>query len=332
MAILMTRYDLRRPDFCTATHTELYQAALDQVVWADKHQFLGVVVSEHHSSPDGYLPSSRVMAAAIASQTQQIQIHLSALIAPLHDPVRLAEDLAVLSLISNGRIVPIISAGYREEEFAAIGKSLKDRKDYMEMIIPFLRQAFSGEPFEYEGREILVTPKPDVMPMLVMGGSSKAAARRAARHADYFIPSVPAIWDFYREEMLRLGKHDVGAAAKQPASVFFAAEDPDEYWEKLAPHAMHEQHSYAEWAEKSGISSPYSFYSDQQALRDSGKYVVKKPADMVATINEMHPQEPMILSPLVGGLHPETSWQSLKLFETAVFPHIKESTSGVFKE
>lgn len=331
MPILMTRYDLRRPEFCTASRTELYQTALAQCEWADKHNFLAVVVSEHHNAEDGYLPSSRIMAAAIAARTTNIQIHLSALIAPLHDPVRLAEDLSVLSLISSGRVMPVISAGYREEEFAAIGKSLSDRKDYMDMITPFLRQAFTGEPFEYEGRTIQVTPKPDAIPMLIMGGSTKAAARRAARDADYFIPSTPTVWDTYREELKKHGKPDMGPAAEHPASVYFCAENPDEYWEKLAPHAQHEQHSYADWAEKSGINSPYSYYDSHNELRDSGKYQVLTPNDMVDLANSMKDSDPMILSPLVGGLHPDTSWESLKLFEEKVFPNIGESGTGVFK-
>ena len=68
MPLLMTRYDLRRPDFCQATRSELYQTAIDQVEWADRHNFLAVVVSEHHSAEDGYLPSSRVMAGAFAAR------------------------------------------------------------------------------------------------------------------------------------------------------------------------------------------------------------------------------------------------------------------------
>lgn len=332
MPMLMTRYDLRRPDFCTASRAELYQTAVDQVAWADKHNFLAVVVSEHHSSPDGYLPSSRVMAAAMVARTEKIQIHLSALIAPLHDPVRLAEDLSVLSLLSNGRVVPIISAGYREEEFHAVGKSLGDRKNYMDMILPFLRKAFTGEPFEYEGREIVITPKPDIVPMLMMGGSTKAAALRAARDADYFIPTVPAVFDIYREELKRLGKPDMGASAKQPSTCYFASDNPDEFWDKLAPHAMHEQNSYAEWAEKSGIASPYAYYSDNNTLRDSGKYSVLTSAQMIDLFGTMHENEPMILSPLVGGLDPITSWESLHTFEHKVFPNIAESGSGVFKD
>lgn len=331
MAILMTRYDLRRPDFAKASHSELYRTAIDQIIWADKHNFLATVLSEHHGSPDGYMPSSRVMAAAVAPQTSNIQIHLSALIAPLHEPVRLAEELATLSLLSNGRVMPVLSGGYREEEFAAIGKSLDDRKDYMEMIVPFLRKAFTGEPFEHEGREVQVTPVPEVVPMLIMGGSSKAAARRAARHADYYIPTTPEHWQVYRDELAKLGKPDMGGFPAQPATVFFTANDPDEFWESLGPHARHEQHSYAEWAEKSGTISPYSFYDNINDLRDSGKYTVLKPADMIETYNNMGRGDPLILSPLVGGLDPDVSWANLKLFETDVFPNIKETDVGVFK-
>ena len=80
-------------------------------------------------------------------------------------------------------------------------------------------------------------------------------------------------------------------------------------WDELAPHAMHEQNSYAEWAEKSGVPSPYSFYSDKNSLRDSGKYTVLTAEKMIDQFNTMHMNEPLIMSPLVGGLSPSTSWQ-----------------------
>ena len=201
----------------------------------------------------------------------------------------------------------------------------------MDEIIPFLRKAFSGKPFEYQGREVVVTPAPDTVPMLIMGGSTHAAARRAARDADYFIPSLPAVYETYREELVRLGKPDMGPSARQPATVYFVAENPDAYWQQLAPHAMHEQNSYAEWAEKSGIPSPYAFYSDADSLRQSGKYTVLTAAEMAELFSGLHEAEPMILSPLVGGLDPELSWQSLRLFEEQVLPHIAESGSDVFK-
>ena len=84
---------------------------LEQAAWAEEHGFVSIVLSEHHGSDDGYLPSPLVAAGAVAARTSRVMIGIAALIAPLHDPVRLAEDLAVLDLLSRGRLFVIIGAG-----------------------------------------------------------------------------------------------------------------------------------------------------------------------------------------------------------------------------
>ena len=71
-------------------------------VWGEQHGALSIVLSEHHASPDGYLPSPLILATALAARTSTIPIMVAALLVPLHDPVRLAEDMAVLDIISNG--------------------------------------------------------------------------------------------------------------------------------------------------------------------------------------------------------------------------------------
>ncbi len=121
------RYDLRRPPFASASAAELAEAALEQCAWADEHGFTSVTLSEHHGSPDGYLPSPLVLAAAIAARTRRLRIVLAAIVVPLHDPIRLAEDLAVLDVVSGGRIVPVLAAGYVESEFRTFGRRLADR-------------------------------------------------------------------------------------------------------------------------------------------------------------------------------------------------------------
>ena len=237
MADVMLRFDMRQPGIATVSQADLYQAAIDMCAWGDEHGIGSVHLSEHHGSPDGYCPSPLVFAAAIASRTQRMRIFISALIAPLHEPVQLAEDLAVLDIISQGRVIPILSGGYREEEFSAVGKDLSVRKKYMDTIAPFLKQAWSGETFKFEGRTITITPSPysQPRPMILMGGSSRPAARRAAREADFFIPSGPEIFEFYREELKQLGKPDPGPMPAAPATVTFVAQDPDAYWQKIAP-------------------------------------------------------------------------------------------------
>ena len=98
MAMFNLRYDLRRPEFARVTSAELAAAALEQCEFADRHGFLSVTLSEHHGSPDGYLPSPLVFAAAVAARTRQVRIMIAALIAPLHDPIRIAEDLAMVEV------------------------------------------------------------------------------------------------------------------------------------------------------------------------------------------------------------------------------------------
>jgi len=193
--------------------------------------------------------------------------------------VQLAEDLTVLDNISRGRVIPILSGGYRQEEFCAAGKDLKVRKQYMDDIGPFLKKAWSGETFSFEGRTITITPKPfsEPRPMILMGGSSRPAARRAAREADFFIPSGPEIFEYYREELKALGKPDPGPMPSAPSTVTFVATDPDAYWQSIVPHLQHESNTYARWANDAQVFSPYKHFDNCDELRASAAYNVYRP-------------------------------------------------------
>jgi alkanesulfonate monooxygenase SsuD/methylene tetrahydromethanopterin reductase-like flavin-dependent oxidoreductase (luciferase family) len=326
MPDIMLRYDLRLPDFSPASSADQYQAAIDQCAWAEQQGFASVHISEHHTSEDGYLPSPMVLASAIAGRTSSMRILISALIAPLHNPVRLAEDLAVLDIISRGRVIPVLSAGYRREEFEAVGKTPAVRKEYMDFIMPFLKAAWAGEEVEYEGNRFRITPRPHTQPrpMLFMGGSSKPAARRAAAHADYFIPSGPEIFEYYREELRQQGKPDPGPMPDAPATVTFVAEDPDAYWGAIAPHVQHETNAYAGWAAQAGTYSPYKHYDDTDELREAGAYRVFSPRDLIETARAMPAHQPILFHPLCGGISPELAWDSLKLFAQQVLPVLRE--------
>lgn len=322
MPQFMLRYDLRQPDFCTATSAELYQAAIDQCAWGEQNGFIAVHLSEHHSSSDGYCPAPLLLASAVAARTETLLLYIAALIAPLHEPVRLAEQLAVLDIISQGRVLPIISAGYRAEEFEAVGRSLSDRGKYMDMIAPFLGKAWTGEAFEHQGRTITVTPRPHSQPRppILMGGSSRAAARRAARDGDYFIPSGQDIFEMYRQELELLGKPDPGPMPPSATAVVFVAEDPQAYWQQIAPHLLHETNMYAQWAETAGINSPYQRCDTVEELRRSHSYEVYSPTQMIEAARDMAANEPMLFHPLCGGIHPDLAWQSLQLFRDKVLP------------
>ena len=325
MPLFGLRYDLRCAPFDTTTSAQLAAAALEQCEWADRLGFATVTLSEHHGSPDGYLPSPLVFGAAIAARTKNLRLLIAALIAPLHDPLRLAEDLATLDVVSGGRVIPVVSGGYVESEFAAFGKKLSDRAEIMEGIIPFLERAWSGEPFEHNGTTARVMPRPVQRPRppIFMGGASKAAARRAARHADHFIPTVPELFALYREERLALGKPDPGELPKTTGNFLYVAKDPDAAWEKIAPYAMHEMNAYGKWMADSGTTGPYQPVSDPDACRATGQYPVMTPDALIATAREMGPMDAIMLHPLMGGMDPALSWESLFLFENEVLPALR---------
>ena len=93
------RFDMRAPSF-GATTTALYGAAIEMCTWAETRGAVVVVLSEHHGSEDNHLPVPLVLASAIAARTTSISIMVAALVLPLYDPVRLAEEMSVLDIIS----------------------------------------------------------------------------------------------------------------------------------------------------------------------------------------------------------------------------------------
>src|SRR5919202_7145849 len=164
MAMIALRYDLRVPEWGPAGAAELYQACLEQCRWGDERGLDLVTLSEHHGAEDGFLPAPVTMAAAVAGATRRIGINIAAVLLPFHDPVRFAEQLTVADLASGGRISVVIGTGYRKEEFEMVGLDWRDRNDVLLEHLDVMRRAWTGEPFEWRGRTIRVTPRPFTEP------------------------------------------------------------------------------------------------------------------------------------------------------------------------
>src|SRR5438067_245360 len=127
MALYSIRFDFRNPSFAGTTMASRYQAALEMTEWAERLGFLSVGLSEHHGSEDGYLPSPLPLAAAMAARTSRIAIGVNAMVASFHDPLRLAEDVAVVDLISNGRFMLTVTNGYVGYEFEMFDRPIGER-------------------------------------------------------------------------------------------------------------------------------------------------------------------------------------------------------------
>jgi alkanesulfonate monooxygenase SsuD/methylene tetrahydromethanopterin reductase-like flavin-dependent oxidoreductase (luciferase family) len=157
----------------------------------------------------------------------------------------------------------------------------------------------------------------------MLGGSSKAAAERAARIADGFIPTDAEYWQYYVEEVIRLGRPDPGPCPIGSTVTVALAEDPAKGWEQMAPFFMHEMNAYGAWQAQEGLANPYRTVANIDELRASGNYRVITPGKMIE--EQKGSAFPFAMfHPLCGGMPIELAWSSLQLLEREVLPMLDD--------
>jgi alkanesulfonate monooxygenase SsuD/methylene tetrahydromethanopterin reductase-like flavin-dependent oxidoreductase (luciferase family) len=320
--VFLLRFDMRAPEW-GAPPAALYAAVPEMCAWAEGHGCIAAVFCEHHGSEDGYLPSPFLLASAAAARTQRLALNLI-LILPFYEPVRLAEDMAVLDILSNGRTSYILALGYRPEEFEHFGVAMKDRGRLVDEKLGLLRPLLAGETVIHDGRRIMVTPRPQTAggPMLMWGGGSVAAARRAGRYGLGLMAhaNVEGMQEAY-EAACREHGHQPGPAFlpnRDHPTVVFVADDVDQAWSELGEHLLHDAQTYAAWNPGNETSAGFSHVTTVDELREeAASHVV---ISVPEAISRVRAGQVLSLSPLCGGLPPEVAWPYLKRVGEVVLP------------
>jgi probable F420-dependent oxidoreductase len=328
--------DFRNPQQWERPWHVLWRELIDLVVWAETLGWDDVLLSEHHFTSDGYPPSPIVLASAIAARTTMIRIGQFVALLPLYHPVRLAEDGAMVDIISGGRFELGVGLGYRPEEYAGYGIPIASRGSRADEALQIIRHLWQGETVTFRGRHFQIenarlSPRPlqRPNPPIWIGGYTPSAYRRAARYGDGMVPAgnLEQAYEAYLHELRAAGKdvsHPRIASTAGGAMFFAVSNDPEKTWREMAPHVAYHINMYASW---SGTTQSYPRIDDPAGLMSyPGFFTVVTPQEAVSRIKQATEKVPierwytMVRPP---GYSMEKARENLELFATEVIPHFR---------
>jgi len=252
-------YDFRNPPPWFVPSADLYAETFDQIRAVESFGWDSVWVTEHHFTDDGYLPAVNAVASAIAMITTRVQIGHSVLLLPLHHPLRIAEEGAIVDILSNGRFIFGPGLGYKVDEFDAFGINRKHRPRLMDESMEIITRAWTEERFSFHGRyfdfdDLAVTPRPAQQPRppIWMAARADAPLKRAAKYADGVIAvGSPELIARYRGFVTDEGRDPKAMTVAVLRSVILS-DDPGAAWEDVKDHVRWRGERYGQWYGEAG--------------------------------------------------------------------------------
>jgi alkanesulfonate monooxygenase SsuD/methylene tetrahydromethanopterin reductase-like flavin-dependent oxidoreductase (luciferase family) len=326
-------YDFRQRLPFEQDYASFYAECLEEIEEGERLGFTGVWLSEHHFVDDGYLPSPLVAAAAIAARTTSMTIGTNVLLLPMHHPLRVAEDAAVVDLISGGRFTLGVGQGYVQHEFEALGYNRKYRPSLFEEGVEIIRRAWEEGRIGYEGKrwrfdDLPFEPRPNRRLPIYIGAFADPAMDRAARMGDGFLASAGggAFGETYRKVREALERH--GRADEDfpylASGVAFVHEDAGRAREIVAPAISYQRTRYAEWGTDREKPRPEPIRPEDLPWT---RYLVGTPeevAEGLARLHEEAPYDQFCFWGRLPGVTHEEALSNMRLFASEVVPKVRE--------
>ena len=226
-------FDLRNPPAWRTDPARLYEFTLEMCEEADALGCHSIWLTEHHLFDDDYLPQPFTFAAAIAARTRQVRIGTAVVVAPLHNPVEIAEQAVVVDLISAGRLDVGLGAGYRAPEFALYGADRARRYRLTDECVTRLRELWSR-----------LTPAPQQARLPIwLGYQGPKGARRAGLLGEGLLSYNGQLWPAYRAGLLE-GGHDPAIGRMAGSVSGWVTDDPERDWPLVSKHVAAQFDSY----------------------------------------------------------------------------------------
>lgn len=328
------RFTFALPDPDPVAQSAVFREALNMARWGDSHGLGMISLDEHHATGFGWSCNPILEGGMFLAATSNVTVSAAAALGPLWHPLRLAEDLAVVDQLSGGRMSVTLGLGYRPAEYAAMGKDFSRRGALMDELLDSLLKAFRGDPSGDLAGTSGITPRPltHPHPRILVGGTAKATARRAVRFrlplqiADY----LPELKTYYEQLCRREGiVPDVEMVPAHRPGMVLLHEDPDRAWAELGKYLMWEAVEYGAWAASDMRSVMHvRGVTTLDDVRNSGRYRVLTPEQLVDELQTQGPRATVTLHPLVGGMPLDEAWKCVQLLTDRVLPALRRTGVG----
>ena len=310
---------------------------LNEAQAAEASGWDGCFITEHHQQADGYLPNPLLMAGLVGMKTQRIKVGTCVLLLPLHDPIHVAEDCAMIDLATKGRLRLSVGVGYQSHDFEAFRIPIAERATRTEEAVEVLRRAWRGGRFSFAGKhfqykDVLVTPTPfqETLPVW-MASWTPPGLRRAANVADGWIAdpvqSLPVIKAFaqrYRSAAEKAGRKPFICLMRDAVIARNMQEAEEESGPTMYTHRFYFQYgAYMPDEYLKDVKSPKDL-SFQKCARD--RLVVGSPDDCLAQLRkwqeEIAPDYLILRFRQPGGPSHQKTLDAIRLFGDRVIPKL----------
>jgi alkanesulfonate monooxygenase SsuD/methylene tetrahydromethanopterin reductase-like flavin-dependent oxidoreductase (luciferase family) len=326
----------------------VYDSGLRQMLAAESLGYHSVWLAEHHFNDYGLCPAPPVLASFVAARTRTLRLGMGVSLLPLHHPVDLAEELAVLDVLSGGRLDVGIGRGGTLQDYQTFQSDRIDSRKRVEEGIALMRQCWSGQPFDFQGRfhsaeRLHVRPRPAQQPHppLYMAANSEDSVRSAARLglptlSAFFVPVDELLrrHRVFREEAFAAGHPEAEVEELERRSwgmrVVHVAPSRDAALRATEGPFMGYQERLARLrSESTGGSVPDSFDRTFVRLRpfreylDGGVAVIGSPDDVRRGLQgylDLTGHQRVMLVMALPGLATEPALESMRLFAEEVAP------------